>query len=228
MILKKCARRGLFMQELGVNEVHIWHFDFEKLQPNIDRFFSLLSAEEVKRAHAFKFEKDREAYIISHGAMREVLARYLEIEANVQYQEKGKPYCEGCEFNLSHTKEYAVLAVSRNVAVGIDIEDTSREVNYMALAERFFHPTEVPHNRAEFYRYWTAKEAFVKAVGEGVSFGLDQFSIDAGNSTISWIADEKNMNPQAWQLLFFNVSDGYQGALVYSGMQCSVRHMDFS
>lgn len=214
MILKKFVQQALFIQGLGVceGEIHVWFFDLAELWTSFARFQSWLSEEELVRAQAFRFERDRYCYSVFHGAVREVLADYLGVSSpkaiNFLQRERGKPYLRGIEFNLSHTKDHAVLAVSSSVRLGVDIERARRTVDCVALAERFFHPKEVASLKAQvglarrqaFYQYWTAKEAFVKAVGEGVMFGLSSFCVDIGASCIDWIAPEKNLNPQGWQL----------------------------
>lgn len=233
MTLKKSVQQGLFIQELGVldDEIHIWFFKLAVLSPSLTRFESYLSEEELARANAFRFERDRQRYIVFHGAMREVLAGYLEISSpKALYflqREGGKPYLRGIEFNLSHSQDDAVLAVSRYTRLGVDIESTQRKIDGIELAERFFHPEEAYHlktladldRQKAFYQYWTAKEAFVKAIGEGVVFGLSSFCIDIHLPAIRWIAEEKNMNPNDWQLVFFS-RESYQIALVYDRKSC--------
>ena len=233
MILKKCVRRDLFTLVLGVDDkrIFLWSFNFIEMLPSLEHFRSLLSGEELTQANAFKFEKDRQRYTVFHGAMREVLAAYVNAaspkDLKFMRQEKGKPYIDGIEFNLSHSQDHAVFAVTHGTRVGVDIENSNRTAEYLSLAQRFFHSDEAAHlktlsgqeQQRVFYRYWTAKEAFVKALGEGVMFGLDKFSIDVNAPAISWIAEEKNLPIDNWQLAFFVTPEDYQGALTYEGKQ---------
>jgi len=213
------------------DDIHVWFFKLAVLLPSLRRFESYLSDEELIRAQAFRFERDRQRYTVFHGAMREVLATYMHVPSpkalHFLQQANGKPYLEGLEFNLSHSQDDAVLAVSRNTRLGIDVEHTERNVDCLALAARFFHPNEARHlqslfgldRQQAFYQYWTAKEAFVKAIGEGVMFGLSLFQVDIHFPAICWIAEEKNMNPDNWQLVFLSC-EGRQVALVYARRIC--------
>lgn len=235
MILKKFARQVLFIRELGVSNhgIDVWFFRFAELSSSLVRFESYLSEQELGRAQAFRFERDRQRYIVFHGAMRDVLAHYLFPMASPKdivfmCCDHGKPYVEGLEFNLSHSQDVAVLAVSRNLRLGIDIESVRCSVDCVGLAERFFHPKEAAYLKAlsgsaqqqAFYQYWTAKEAFVKAVGEGVMFGFSSFCVDIGASCISWIAPEKKLSPHDWRLVFL-LDNEHPVALVYQSLSCA-------
>ena len=115
-----------------------------------------------------------------------VLQRYLHQKPEIQTGPHGKPFISNAtlQFNISHTHGYALMAVLRNQPIGIDVEYTGRKIDdYLAIAKRFFtaneyHAITLSSNpRAAFFRCWTRKEAFIKATGMGLSFGLQNVEV---------------------------------------------------
>ena len=179
-----------------LNAVDIWILDYKKLSPLSYDWESLLSIEEHQRANRFHFENDKHSFIVYHACKRLILSEYLKQapkEIVISFQEKGKPFLKNTPltFNLSHTKEMAILAVSSDVEVGVDIEKIKNSADYLAIAKRFFHPdeyhqlmnTENPQKQLDtFFTLWTAKEAILKATGEGIAAGLNNFSVQHDDS----------------------------------------------
>lgn len=179
-----------------LNTVDIWLLDIEKLSKISYDWENILSAEEVQRANRFYFEKDKQIFIMLHACKRLALSSYLEQppeKIRFFFQEKGKPFLKDTllTFNLSHTKEMAILAISTDVEIGVDIEKIKTNVNYLDIAKRFFHPDEYHHltkiedfqkQQQFFYLLWTAKEALLKATGEGIAAGLNHFSVQQDNT----------------------------------------------
>jgi 4'-phosphopantetheinyl transferase len=153
----------------------------------------LLTAAERAKAARFHFAADRNRHITSRALLRTVLPNYLGIDRHeVQFVQDqfGRPGLEhpralACklDFNLSHTAGLIALAVTCEVAVGVDVENVSCHQPAMELASRFFSPEEVASLRRveaealnrEFYRHWTLKESYLKAYGVGLSLPLDRF-----------------------------------------------------
>lgn len=139
-----------------------------------------LSSEEVERAERFRFGNLRDRYVRGRAMLRRILSFYQGCDPrdlSFGTGEHGKPFLrdDSLEFNLSHSNDLAVLAVSRTPSIGIDVERFDREVDHDRLAERCFRPQEWDRFRdlegqakAEaFFWTWTAKEARMKATGEG-------------------------------------------------------------
>lgn len=174
-----------------LNSVDIWFLDNAKLAALSYDWINVLSTEEQQRANRFHFEKDKHSFIVYHACKRLILSKYLEKNTNeivIAFQDKGKPFVknESITFNLSHTKEAAVFAVSQEVEIGVDIEKVKPFKNYLDIAKRFFHPDEysqllnianVQQQQRQFFTIWTAKEAILKATGEGIAAGLNSFSV---------------------------------------------------
>lgn len=148
----------------------------------LERARKWLSGEEKERAERFYFPIHRERFIRGRGMLRYLLGAYLETDpAAIAFEtgEKGKPYLSNSSlhFNLSHSEGRAVLAVSRLPSIGIDIECFDRSVNVDGLSRRCFRESEISgllelpeeQKRQAFFWIWTAKEARMKATGEGFS-----------------------------------------------------------
>jgi 4'-phosphopantetheinyl transferase len=176
-------------------QAHVWFCDLSRFEPGRAVLAALLSAEEQARAVRFAFERDRQRFMLSHGLLRLVLARYVgEAAAQLQFETgaHGKPAVrrrssssQPIEFSLSHSGQYALVAVANGRAVGVDIEVCRPDVDALQLARRFFAPGE-SHRIAQahgeeqprmFYHYWTGKEAYLKGRGVGLSFGLERFEL---------------------------------------------------
>jgi 4'-phosphopantetheinyl transferase len=167
---------------LPPGEIQLWRAcltDSARLASSL----ATLSAEERQRAERFVFPRDRLAYVLAHGALREVLARYLrtapeDLEFTVGAQ--GKPRIvqtfTDLRFNLSHSDGLALIAVTRGREVGVDVERVVDDILFEEIARAYFEPQEVwdlriapPHERVlRFFELWTRKEASLKASGLGL------------------------------------------------------------
>jgi 4'-phosphopantetheinyl transferase len=176
---------------LAADEVHVWRARLDIPQPAADSLLNLLNPEEQDRAAKFKFPDPRNIFVISRAFLRSALGAYLKTsprELRFWTTSHGKPELTGhpdLRFNLSHTEGMAVLGIVRQREIGIDVESLTREVNTLELADRFFSAVEAKWVRSQpeseqtraFLYCWTAKEAYVKAHGEGLSLPLDGFSV---------------------------------------------------
>jgi 4'-phosphopantetheinyl transferase len=180
--------------ELGLDEVHVWRIELNRPSPQIEDLFQKLAPYEQERANRFHFLRDRDRFIIAHGALRTILGSYLNQEAHqlrFSYNPYGKPYLtdSGClgdlRFNLSHSQGLALVAVARERDVGIDIECIRPERADGEIVDRFFSASEVAILRSlpsdvrlqGFFSCWTRKEAYIKARGEGLSFPPQSFDV---------------------------------------------------
>lgn len=175
--------------------VDIWLCQADTVKDKFDYFRSLLSVEEQARAQRFKLEIHRNRFIMSHGFKRSVLAKYLSIEpAHIQFQsgEKGKPSLiavdddqQDIKFNLSHTQDITLLALSRDTELGIDIEYMDRKTEWAEICQRFFTDPEQQalfkldkeKQKSAFYQLWTRKEAYMKVLGSGLSLPPTAFTL---------------------------------------------------
>ncbi|MEC4982828.1 MAG: 4'-phosphopantetheinyl transferase superfamily protein [Oscillatoria sp. PMC 1076.18] len=172
--------------QISSPEVHLWRANLDLPTSEVTKLAANLSEDELARANRFYFERDRRRFIIGRGRLREILAGYLQqqpAELEFVYSDRGKPSLKDSgsyrqiEFNLSHSHELVVYAVSCDRAVGIDIEYLRSLPDAEKLAQRFFSPQETaiinslpPEKRQlAFFCGWTSKEAYLKATGAGIA-----------------------------------------------------------
>ena len=161
-----------------------------------------LSDDEQSRAAKLKIQQKKDQFIITRSLLRVLLARSLEKEPQeimFSYEEHGKPAIKdkinnkSIEFNISHSGDYALIAMTLENKVGVDIEEINSSIDYQSLSKRFFSDKEknelqsLENDRQcdAFYCIWARKESFIKATGKGVSFGLDRFSVSLEESNDS-------------------------------------------
>src|SRR5271167_91390 len=184
------------------DEVQLWRIDLEALGADESRWRKTLSSDELERASRFHFPRDRQRFAASRSLLRILLADYLATDpaaVSFSYSEKGKPSLGGAyagsnlKFNISHSGGVTLLAFTRDREIGVDVEQVRGDSDLKAIARRFFSPKEqtqlanLPGEKSvdAFFRCWTRKEAYIKAVGDGLSLPLDQFdvSFDAGDAS---------------------------------------------
>lgn len=175
---------------IAANEVHLWRASLEVEAAMIHQLYPLLNSAEQNRAGRFRFERDRRRFIVARANLRKILSRYLNRNAQdicFVYGPYGKPALgleqnEGnIRFNLSHSKGWAIYAVTQHHEIGVDIEAVRSELNWRALVEKIFSEDEksliqqVPKSIQQqlFFQGWTRKEAVLKAIGCGLSLSPD-------------------------------------------------------
>lgn len=164
-------------------QLHLWRFPLDPPLSAVDSLQSLLNSDELIRAKRLLVPEKRQQFIVARANLRKLLALYLgrdPAEIVFGYGHHGKPFLQGEErldFNLAHSSKWALLAVTRTGAVGVDIEQIDSSVGFSTLAARYFAPQEQRvltaasehRKRRTFYRLWTQKEAFLKQSGNGFS-----------------------------------------------------------
>jgi 4'-phosphopantetheinyl transferase len=217
---------------LPPDEVHVWIVEPERIEDPrlLEAYLGLLSPEERDKQRRFHFERHRRQYLVSHALVRLTLSRYAPVRPEAWSfvtNEYGCPRVEGgglgLRFNLSHTDGMAMVAVANNAEVGVDVENTGRPGETVALADRFFAPSEVVALRAlevgrqreRFFEYWTLKEAYIKARGMGLSIPLDQFAFELQPGQPPRISFDPRLvdEPDGWQFAQLRPSARHQAAV---------------
>ncbi|HUG34074.1 MAG TPA: 4'-phosphopantetheinyl transferase superfamily protein [Anaerolineales bacterium] len=229
--------------DVQLHQVDIWRIHLNLSIDPVKPHESVLSAEETQRAAGFHFPRDRNRFILAHRAMREILAQYLNCrpeQLDFSTNEYGKPSLSdrNLQFNLSHSGTFALLAVSPLHKVGIDVEQARLEVEIESLGRRFFSQSEyselmvVPREQrvAAFYRYWTLKEAYIKAQGLGLSLPLDSFDVSlTSKKSVNLKATRPDPNEAyRWTLLSLEVDPDYAGAVAVENNSPEFRHWDWN
>jgi len=213
---------------LSSNDVHIWQIDLEQPEQQLQYLAQTLSSDEMARAERFYFPEHRRRFIAGRGGLRAILSRYLEIKpAKVQfdYQPRGKPMLAseftscGLSFNLSHSDSLGLCAVSYQRQIGVDLEFIRPISDLESLAERFFSTREYDVVRSQpkhlqqsvFFRYWTCKEAYLKATGDGL-IRLEQIEV-----SLTPTEPAKLLTAGDWSLLELVPADNYLAAVVVAG-----------
>ena len=233
---------GTEVAPLGQAEVHVRIASLDRRQSELRFFESILAEDEINRANRFRFHKDRERFVAGRGLLRMILSSYVGVPANeiiFTYGCYGKPRLHRqdsrpIEFNLAHSGGTAIYAITRDRPVGVDIEMIKDEFPLESVAEHFFSAVEVaalhslpqPMQRIAFFKCWTRKEAFIKAVGDGLSCPLSDFDVSltpgepARLLSVRWGSDEAH-----WSMEDIESVAGYAAAIVFSGPQCRM-HVD--
>jgi 4'-phosphopantetheinyl transferase len=214
-------------------EVHVWRFALTPSSTVLDQFEKTLSQDELTRADRFRGPGLRARFIAGRGALRTILARYTgqsPESLEFAYRENGKPWLTGqpgpqkLEFNLAHSHELALCGIVTNRVLGVDIEYMRPMQNGPAIIQRFFSPSEraeflsLPEagRFAAFYRGWTRKEAYLKAVGTGLATELDSFDVPLAPNAppaLLRIGDDPS-EPGRWLMCDIEPGAGYAGSLV--------------
>jgi 4'-phosphopantetheinyl transferase len=190
---------------------------------------TLLSFDELVRVKSFVFETHRRRYSLTRIALRQVLGEHLNIAAQhirFRYSAAGQPQLDmGTEdvfFSVSHSDDYALIAVSRGTPIGVDLERLKPGlIDLAALAQCFTQQEQEalssvasPHRETAFYRCWVRKEALLKALGLGLPGGLLRFAVSVGDSAQLLWADPTLTLAAHWSILSLD-APAYAAALAF-------------
>ena len=214
--------------------VHVWAASTGSAATALARLEPLLDASEHERAARLRNPQRRQEFTLAHGLLRRELGRALDQDPRTLdfvIGEHGKPYAgphwSDVTFNLSHSGGQILIAATRGRAVGIDVEQTEREVEWRRLAQRYFSERECreledlpeERRRAGFFSGWARKEAVVKAHGAGISLELASFDVrlDPDRDPELLSVRGPQWSQSHWSLTQLSVPDGYVGCLAVEG-----------
>lgn len=221
---------------LSSDDVHVFCACLDQPASRLQHLAQTLSADERLRAERFHFEQDRKHFIIGRGLLRTILGSYLDIEpSQLQfcYGSYGKPvlaetFGKGkLRFNLSHSQGLALYAITREREIGVDIEHVRPVPEAEQIADRFFCERESAVFRAlppsqkpkAFFNCWTRKEAYIKAIGDGLAWPLDQIEVSLAPgepARLLSIAGDPS-SAQRWEILELTPACSYVAALAVEG-----------
>jgi 4'-phosphopantetheinyl transferase len=221
---------------LSSDKVHVWRASLDLPASRIQSLQHTLSEDELSRAALFCFQKDLQRFIVARGLLRAILSRYLEMEPGqlrFRYSPYGKPALatmpgqDTLSFNVSHSCGLALYAVTRSREIGIDLERIHGDLDCKQIAARFFSPRENAVLRAlpaelkheAFFNCWTRKEAYIKAMGGGLSFPLGQFDVSLAPGEPAKLLNTRGDPQEAtrWSLRALTPGPGYVAALAVEG-----------
>jgi len=228
------------------DEVHVWQVVLDLPASSVRRLHRVLAANEIDRAGRIQGAGSRNRFIAAHGLLREILCRYLDAEPDQLrfcYGPCGKPSLAAppgageLTFNLAHSHGLALCAVARGRELGVDLERIRRESGWERMARHYLSASEratlgaLPaHMRcAAFFKYWTCKEAYVKAIGAGQSQSFSQVTVGLRADGAAVLCVDGGMG---WSVQVLALDRGYAAALVVEGHGWRLRcwqwpaHMD--
>jgi 4'-phosphopantetheinyl transferase len=220
----------------------VWRVPLDAPAQVVGRLRSLLSAEERARAARFVFEADRRRFVVAHGGLREILAGHLGVApASLTFASgpSGKPAVVDprtrLRFNLSHSGGLALVAVTLDREVGVDLEAHRPLPELEALAESCFSPVErralaaVPEalRLGCFFDGWARKEAFLKLLGDGLARPLDSFDVTLTPGEPVRLLRVAGASTAAWTLHSVQVGPGHGAALAIEGPPAEIRFQDW-
>ncbi|MCC0176968.1 4'-phosphopantetheinyl transferase superfamily protein [Waterburya agarophytonicola K14] len=214
------------------NLVHIWRTNLDLSEQLVTELATCLSKDEIARASKFRFLADKRRFIVARSILRHLLGDYLGISPEnlvFNYGDRGKPQLKKCsmahplQFNISHSHEYVLYGFTTNHLIGVDIEYLRKMPDALKIARRFFSPREFQliaslkdeHQEKVFLKLWTAKEAYLKAVGVGLSGSLASVDLDLDREEdFRLLAIKGNtIAVQDWSIYSCIPSNDYVGAV---------------
>lgn len=227
---------------LNENEVHVWRASLRREASKTLDLLQILSEDERRKAARFCLQEIREQFIVGRAILRGILGRYLQVDPErlqFNYGPYGKPAVapefggEGISFNMSDSHGLAIYAVARRRQVGIDLERMRSDVPCERMAKRFFAETEfkallaLPADQRQegFFNCWTRKEAYLKAIGKGLSFPLKNVVVSLAPCEPAAILSIQSDPEQArhWSLVALHPDPAYSAALAAEGRECQLR-----
>ncbi len=236
-------------------QVHLWRAELNLPFDRLPGLSAVLSAQELAQAGRFYFERHRRRYIISHSFLRSVLAAYLGLlpqDIHYTFGEHGKPSLSpdilknmgapgvipDLHFNLAHSHELALLGIAAASEIGVDIEYHRVVADYELIAAHFFSAHEsaallaLPESQREtaFFNAWTRKEAYLKALGDGLARPLDSFDLSLAPGEPPRLLHVDNFPEEIdrWRILSFSPEPAYTAAIVIANIETSLSFWQWS
>ncbi len=223
---------------LESHHVDIWRLSLKLLVDSVKLTESTLSADEIERVARFHFEVDKNRFLVTHSALRKILGRYLRrdpAELKFSLNQYGKPALinSALEFNLSHSGDFALVAVTQGRKIGVDVERIRQGISSHVIAQQYFSKAEVAELQSlpieqrgsAFFTCWTRKEAYIKAQGLGLSLPLESFdvSLTPGQPATLRATRPDEKEAARWTLRSLDVDPNYAGAVAVEGADLDFR-----
>jgi 4'-phosphopantetheinyl transferase len=220
---------------LPAHTLHVWRANLSLEAVYLRRLEQNLSADDRERASRFRFARDRARFIGARGLLREILALYLNVSPgrlSFGYGAHGKPFLTGehstLRFNVSHSRDEMLLAIAHMREVGVDVEGVRNigpavdELGDTVLSEpekQALARFRGEDRRTTFLRFWTLKEAFIKADGRGVSLPLERIDVSAPQGRVAVLNEATGewRTCSRWELRTLAPVPGYVAALAAEG-----------
>lgn len=226
--------------KLSSGELHLWSVSTNASQSALAKCRNALSDQELNRVPFFQFNEVRNSYIISQGTLRLLLSGYLGIlprKLEIERRKKGKPYSlddPNLYFNISNSGKFAVFAFSRDGEIGIDLEEIRSLPDLDEMISRNFTSGEIKYIRSKpeemtqrFFRFWTVKESYLKAIGEGMRLAPRSLEFTIDNDKFRLLSITGIHEQEDWCFKEFSIGTKCLGTLTYSKADTIVRQMQY-
>jgi 4'-phosphopantetheinyl transferase len=211
---------------LGEGEVQVWCFSLDAEESDLEAAWQVLASEERARAMQLPRGGPQERFALARAAVRRLLAHHQQVSPHAvrfSYGEHGKPFVEGLELSLSHAEAQLLVAVSAAGPLGVDLERNRPFAGLERMVEHFFAPPErafvlgcgQPEQTRRFLSLWTRKEAYLKAVGLGLSVspaGINVLDLENGSPHL----ESSDRRTERFRLLDLELGEHLTGALALS------------
>lgn len=211
---------------ISINQLDIWEISLSCADTVAELDLSVLAEDELERYNRFIFDKHKKRFALARIALRKIIAEYIKVPAQdirFHYSTYGKPTLEKqheIQFNLSHSQDLAILAITKTHAIGVDVEYFSSRP-YLGIAKNLFsqaeinalrhlHPSFTPF---AFFAIWAQKEAIMKAVGLGLSYPTKEITLATIPQKPYLIKDP--YAHKTWKITHFMPYHGVSAAICY-------------
>jgi len=226
--------------DLSHNQIHIWKLDLKNDEVYLKHLYeNVLSPDEKKRADKLRSKDDQKRSIYSRGQLRKKLGAYLDVDPadiSFSYNKYGKPslnaevHTEDLKFNVSHSKDIVVYAITQNREIGIDVEylkDVSRAEKivdrFFSEEEKNFYNSQPEHKKKwAFFSLWTRKEAYSKAMGRGIGLPSKDFELNLIPDNNRGSSD--SFKKSKWMLYNVEIESEYLAALAIEGNDINIKY----
>jgi len=221
-------------------ETHLWIADLQATDETLDWCTQVLSGSERRDAETLRIVVHRRRSVVSRALLRVLLSCYTGIEPHRQVIERGrhgKPYVNvghRLEFSVAHSRDRVLYGFSTR-QLGVDVEAVVPRTDLSSVATHFFTPSEQRllallqpgQYERTFYWIWTAKEAYLKALGDGLTVPLDSFSVlrpslplsGTADSSCAIVDDERGAKGATWIVVSLDLDDPYVAALAVDSQE---------
>jgi 4'-phosphopantetheinyl transferase len=218
--------------------VEVRWLPLDRMESEVEAAFTTLSDEERSQAGRYRFDSDRNRYVLVRATLRHELGRRLDCSPSAirfSFNAAGKPLLAraddaGISFNVSHSGSRGLLAFGFGCRIGCDVELIKPDIGFDALARHSFSIDErrqlaaLPANEvmSAFYRCWTRKEAYIKALGYGVGYGLDRFDVSLRSAETLVLADRNDDGVLTWRFTELALGSDYAAVVVADALNYNV------
>jgi len=234
-----------FLFKLAPGNVHVWRAPLSESPERASRIRPLLSDQEIIRANRCRVPHPQYQFVITRGILRTLLSHYVGVpttEIHFENQPQGKPMlvtpsANPIEFNVSHARGMALIAITLQHAIGIDVEWIDRTVQDRDIAERYFSKREstylmslsTPERTQQFFTFWTCKEAYLKMEGQGITGGLAHcgISIEPDQSEVRLTLLNQQDQSKTCSLHRITAGSEHVGALALACQSAQISYWDW-